>query len=161
MTSRCPAWTWCLTESSRMLLCRRHAVWIDCQLSNPEPLPFFNKYNTGYLCSYLRLLRPATTSTSPSWVTCLIYMYMNEGVGRQLNRYIILKYQVTVVNIGWSNGLLPADTESLPELMLTYHQKGSVKFTLVIWQEVLRSIKRVQIVVHFSNHCHISQWSMS
>ena len=61
-----------------------------------EPLTFFNKSSPGCFWSYLRPLRAATTDTSSRWVTCLIYMYMNEMVGRKLNRRIILQYQVTV-----------------------------------------------------------------
>ena len=38
------------------------------------------------------------TETSPSWVTCLIYMYMNERVGRKLSRHIVLQYQMTVLH---------------------------------------------------------------
>ena len=36
---------------------------------------------------------------------------------------------VILDNIGSDNGLLPDGTKPLPELMLTYHQRGSVAFS--------------------------------
>ena len=84
-------------ESSRTLSCKRHAVWIDCQLSNPRATDvfFFNKSSPGDVWSHLPPLHTqATTGTSPSWVTCL--RYMNERVGRKLNKHNTHQCQVTV-----------------------------------------------------------------
>ena len=63
-----------------------------------ELLTSFNKSSPGDFWSYLCPLRVATTGTSPSWVIRLNYMYMNERVGRKLNRHIILHYQVTLLH---------------------------------------------------------------
>ena len=52
-----------------------------------EPLKFFNKSSPGDFSA-----TPIGTSTS--WVTCLTYI--NEEVGRKLNRYIIHQCQGTV-----------------------------------------------------------------
>ena len=84
-------------ESSRTLSCKRHAVWIDCQLSNPRATDVFfsNKSSPGDVWSHLPPLHTqATTGTSPSWVTYL--RYMNERVGRKLNKHNTHQCQVTV-----------------------------------------------------------------
>ena len=109
----------------------------------PESLTFFNKSSPGHFWSYLRLLRAATTGTSPSWVTWLIYMYMNERVCRKLNRHSILQYQVTVHSTsvwlcmwtsGWSDTPRPFYLHELRVFNLINVSKMGNMFIRHLWR---------------------------
>ena len=95
MTSCGPAWTYSVWQSSWTLPCRRHAVWIDCQLSIPGIIDVFST-NLAQEILVLSAAAPCSHHRHVAELGNLSYIHAYERVRRQWNRHIVLQYQVTV-----------------------------------------------------------------
>ena len=77
--------------------------------------------------------------------------YLSQCWPRSLSPYDVTRPQW--VKSTWGNGLLPKATKTLPEPILTHHQRCSVAFMENNFMNPLFCVQRL----HFENYDHISQ----